>query len=153
MRKIFILKDAILKTLVEYDEKFEIGTPGVNKLLPFDDLSNSPALKKYTKRTLLDILHTMQNEKEIYCTMEFDKSKYYILEPGRKNYAEEKYLREGSKESRDALYDRLKIASMIILLLIAIYSFIENIAETKRNKSEIRELQKQVQELLYKKTQ
>mgnify|MGYP001066652995 CR=1 FL=1 len=39
MRNIYLLKDAILKVLVDYDNSFELGIDANKKLLSFDEIN------------------------------------------------------------------------------------------------------------------
>lgn len=145
MRKIFKLKDSILKVLSDYDEKFPIGEVAVNKLLHFDEIHKS--LNTYSKKTLLNVLHTMQSEGEIYCTLKLDNSDFYILEPGRKKFIEETYLIEGAKESRDTFYDKLKIPTMIILLLVSIITLAISVASNNQNTKRIEKIENKLQKI------
>ena len=101
-------------------------------------------LPKYDRSFLLDNLDFLQTSKLIYCSMEFDKSKFHILSNGSHAYNERKFLREGVKDQMNYLYDIVKNISVIVLLIIGVWSFVLNLAQTRRN---TRMLEKQQAEI------
>ena len=63
---------------------------------------------------------------------------------------EKKFLTEGRKEFRNSFDQKLKIISTIILLIIAITTFIINIIQTQNNKKEIENLKFELQKVVQK---
>ena len=142
MKKHFKIKYQILEILAKFQDSFPIGTSSKDRLLHYSEIEKE--FPKISKHYLLDNLHYLTTTKEIYCAMELENSKFLILEDGRAAYLENKYRSLGRKEFRDYLFDILKIISTTVLLLIAIYTFILNIYETKQNKKDIEKIKNDV---------
>lgn len=111
----------------------------------FDDICQQ--LPKYNRAFLLDNLDFLQANKLIYCSMEFDKSRFHILSNGNHAYNERKFLREGIKEQMNYLYDIVKNISVIVLLVIGVWSFALNLAQTRKNTRMIEEQHSEIRAL------
>ena len=138
MKKHFKTKLRILQILAKFQDSFPVGTNSNDRLLHYSEIEKQ--FPKVSKNYLLDSLHYLTTTKEIHCTMELENSKYLILQDGRAAYIENKYRSLGRKEFRDYIFDILKIISTTVLLLIAVYTFIQNIYETKQNKKDIEKI-------------
>jgi len=66
---------------------------------------------------------------------------------GLRSYVDKKYLLAGQKLRLDTIYDYFRLASGILLLCIALWTFISNIVTTRQNQNKIMELQQQVKHL------
>lgn len=145
MKKHFKVKHQILQILAKHQDSFPLEIQANNRLLHYNEIEKK--ISYVNKSFLLDTLHYLTTTKEIHCTMELDNSKFLILENGRNSFIENKYQSLGRKELRDYIFDIIKIISTIILLTIAVYSFVQNIYVTKQNKSEIEKLKTDIQKL------
>lgn len=110
--------------------------------LHFDQICQQ--LPKYDRAFLLDNLDFLQSSKLIYCSMEFDKSKFHILSNGNHAYNEKRFIREGVKEQMNYLYDIVKNISVIVLLIIGVWSFVLNFVQTRKNTRVIEEHQREI---------
>ena len=145
MKKHFKIKHQILQILSKYQDSFPISTSATDRMLHYSEIEKK--IPHVDKNYLLDILDYLTATKDIYCSMEFDNSKFLILPGGRVSYLEGKYPSLGSKESRDKLFDILKIVSTAILLLIAMYSVVINIYETKQNRKDLENIKTNIEKL------
>lgn len=145
IKKHYQVRHKILQTLFDYDNSFDIAVPTNQKLLHFNEICKK--LNQFDKIFLLDNLNYLQTTKEIYCTMQFDNSSFAIIGLGRDSFIERKFLTEGRKEFRNSFDQKLKIISTIILLLIAITTFVINIIQTQNNKKEIENLKLQLEKV------
>ena len=143
--KHYRVQHLLLKLLFEHDEKFPASAGMKERQIHFDDLCEK--LHQFDRTYLLDNLDYLRLKEEIYCSLEFDKSKFAIISKGRHAYLEKRYLVEGSKEFRNAFDQKLKIVSTIILLFIAVATFVINIVQTQQNKNQIEQLKSEVRKL------
>lgn len=79
--------------------------------------------------------------------MQFDNSTFAILSHGSHSYRDNKYIRDGYKEFFNYIYDIAKTFSVIVLLLIAVWTFFKNIYQTESNKQDIEQLRKELQQI------
>jgi hypothetical protein len=145
MKKHFKIKHKILQILAQFEDSFPFGAMANDRLIHYSEIERK--ISNVDKIYLLDILQSLTSAKEIYCSMEFDNSKFLILQDGKAAYIENKYLSLGRKELRDRIFDILRIASTVILLLIAIITFVQNIFETKQNSREIEKIRNEIQKM------
>jgi hypothetical protein len=146
IKKHYKVRHLILKTLFDHDNDFEPSVSFEEKQLHYKDICQK--LPQFDKRFLLENLDYLSSvSKEIHCSMHSDKSIFAIIVAGRQAYIEKKYLSEGKKEFRNLFDQRLKIISTIILLLIAVCTFIINIVQTQKNKTQIEQLKSELQQL------
>ncbi|MEN5231522.1 hypothetical protein [Sphingobacterium faecium] len=97
-----------------------------------------------TEKEVYREIDYLEKEKEIHID-EINYSTYYlILKQGSVSYFDKKYLELGRKNFRDNLFDNLKIISSFILLLIAVITFIVNLLETRKNRTEIEKLKNEI---------
>lgn len=143
--KHYRLRRLLLKLLVEHDEKFAASEAMKARQIHFDDICQK--LPQFDRAYLLDNMDYLRLKDEIYCSLEFDNSKFAIISNGRHAFLEKRYLVEGSKEFRNSFDQKLKIISTIILLLIAVATFVINIVQTQQNKNQIEQLKTEVQKL------
>lgn len=145
IKKNFKARHQILKILFSHDEKV-MPTDDVNlKSIHFSEICKQ--LPQYDKSFLLDNLDYLRTTKEIYCSMQFDKSTFFILSDGSHSYRDKKYICEGVRDQLNYIYDIAKTVSVIILLAIAIWTFAQNIYQTKQNKKDIEQLRKELQDI------
>ena len=145
MKKHFKIKHRVLQILAQYQDSFPVGTNSNERLLHYSEIEKN--FPNIDKNFLLDVLHYLTTTKEIHCSMEFENSKFLILQDGRAAYIENKYRSLGRKELRDYIFDILKIISTTILLIIAVYTFAQNIYETKQNSKDIEKIKTDIQKL------
>lgn len=148
IKKNFEARHKILKVLFEHDLKFKPTGNFDKKSIHFDEICNQ--LPQYDRPFLLDNLDYLRTTDEIHCSMQFDKSTFSILSHGSHSYRDKKYFREGVKDQLNYIYDIAKTFSVIILLLIAIWTFVKNIYQTESNKQDIEQLKKELQQIKYK---
>lgn len=139
------LRHNLLRLLFVHDLKFKPADEFEKRGLHFSELSTF--LPQYDQNILLDNLDYLRTTGEIFCSMKFDNSIFMITSTGNHSYRERKYLREGVKEQINYIYDLAKTISVIILLIIAIWTFIQNLNQVKRNKDEIDILKKELKKL------
>lgn len=107
-------------------------------LVEYSKLTNNEVYEQ------LDYLH-LENEISID---EIQFQIYYIiLRNGSKAYYDKKYITIGIKEFHNNFYDILKNISSVILLIIAIITFILNSFATIKLKEQVSKLQIEVQTL------
>ncbi len=135
----------LLGILLEHDIKQKHTSNIESKSIHFDDIVAK--LPKYDRHFLLDNLDYLRTVGEIYCSMEFDNSVFAIYSSGGHSYREKKYIREGVKDQLNYIYDIAKTLSVIILLLIAIWTFIRNTYQTESNKQDIKQLREEIQQM------
>jgi hypothetical protein len=146
IKKHYKVRHLILKILVDHDNSFKPSATFEEKKLHFKDICQK--LPQFDKTFLLDNLDYLSSvSKEIFCSMEFDNSRFAIIAAGRHAYIEGKYLLEGKKEFRNLFDQKIRIISTIILLLIALSTFIINIVQTQKNRAQIEEIKSQLQNL------
>ena len=139
------IRHLLLKTLLEYDDKFEASSSISERQIHFRDICKK--IPQFDSVYVLDNLDYLQSKGEIYCSKEFDNSKFTIISNGRHAYLEKRYLTEGQKEFRNLFDQRLKIISTIVLLLIAVATFIVNIVQTQKNKYQIEQIKSDLKKL------
>lgn len=135
------VRHLLLKILVREGAKHK-QVDSNNNSIHFDNICEM--LPKYNRALLLDNLDYLQSNKFIYCSMQFDNSKFHILSNGSHAFNEKKFLREGVKEQMNYLYDIVKNVSVIVLLIIGVWSFILNFSQTRRNTKLIEQQSEQI---------
>jgi hypothetical protein len=141
----FKTRHRLLKILHRHSLQFQPSEDLQKVSIHFDDIQKQ--LPQYDKNILLDNLDYLRVANEVYCSMKFDKSVFAILSPGNHAYRDKKYIHEGVKERMNYVYDIAKTVSVIVLLLIAIWTFAQNIIQTKQNKSDIERLRQELQNI------
>ena len=141
--KSYSIRHQILKVLNEHDSQFEPNVILQKRAIHFNDIASK--LKTTDKQFLIDNLDYLRAAEEIYCSMEFDNSEFAIFSSGSHAYRQKKYIRDGVKEQLNYIYDIAKTFSVIILLLIAVWTFAKNIYQTESNKQDIEQLRKELQ--------
>ena len=143
--KSYSIRHQILKVLNEYDSQFEPNVILQKRTIHFNDIASK--LKTSDKQFLIDNLDYLRAAEEIYCSMQFDNSEFAIFSSGSHAYRQKKYIREGVKEFFNYIYDIAKTVSVILLLVIAIWTFTKNIYQTESNKQDIEQIRKELQQL------
>jgi len=131
----------LLKILVEEGAKYKQVDLNKNSI-HFDQICER--LPKYDRTFLLDNLDYLQTYKLIYCSMQSDNSKFHILSNGNHTFNERKFLQEGVKDQMNYIYDIVKNISVIVLLIIGVWSFVLNFSQTKRNSKMIEQQSGQI---------
>jgi len=104
-------------------------------------------LPMYDRSFLLDNLDFLQHDKFIHCSMKFDDSTFHILSKGNHAFNEKTFLRDGMKDQMNYLYDIVKNISVIVLLIIGIWSFVTNITQTRKNSNRIDKQEQRIRAL------
>ena len=143
----FKARHQLLKVLQGHSLQFHPSeSPDLQKIsIHFNDIQKQ--LPKYDKNFLLDNLDYLRTSGEIYCSMKFDQSVFAVLSPGSHAYRDKKYIHEGVKERMNYIYDIAKTVSIIVLLVIAVWTFIQNTYQTRQNKSDIERLRQELQNI------
>lgn len=141
----FKARHRLLKILHRHSLQFQPSEDLQKISIHFDDIQKQ--LPQYDRNFLLDNLDYLRAADEIYCSNKFDKSVFAILSSGSHAYRDKKYIHEGVKERMNYIYDIAKTISVIVLLLIAIWTFAQNIVQTKQNKSDIERLRQELQDI------
>jgi hypothetical protein len=145
IKKNFKARHQILKVLFDHDLNFKPTDSLDKKSLHFDEICNQ--LPQYDRPFLLDNLDYLRTTKEIHCSMQFDNSTFAILSHGSHSCRDKKYIRDGIKDFFNYIYDIAKTVSVIVLLLIAIWTFVKNIYQTESNKQDIEQIRKEIQQI------
>lgn len=146
VRRNYKVRHLLLKVLFDHDQNNDKPIDDVEgRSIHFDEICKK--LPQFDRWLLLDNLDYLRSIKEIYCSDQFDKSKFLIYSSGSHSYRDKKYLREGVKDQINYIYDIVKTISVIVLLGIAIWTFAQNLYQTKKNKDEIEQLKNEVLEL------
>jgi len=136
-----------LKTLQLYFEKndrpdqhtFEEVSLTFSKLVELSNL---------TEKEIYEEMDYLEKEGEINIEQtEHFSTFYFISRNGTIAYYDKKYLNLGKKEFLNDTYDILKNISAIILLVIAVITFIINFLDTRKNKKEIEQIKVKVEKL------
>jgi hypothetical protein len=138
------VRHELLKVLVEKDR----GTPPGDLIagsIHFNQICE--LLPRYDRSFLLDNLDFLQDDKFIHCSMEFDNSTFHILSRGNHAFNEKTFLRDGLKDQMNYLYDIVKNISVIALLIIGIWSFVNNITQTRKNSNLIDKQEQRIRAL------
>ena len=148
IKKKYSNRHQILKVLQEYFESKDRADLNDSKEveLTFTEIVKKSNLSENEVRQQLDYL---QKEDEL-CINNINFSTYYfILRNGTISYHDKKYLNIGKKEFFSNTYDIIKTLSAIILLIIAVVTFINNLSETKTNKKQIEILKTEINDMKY----
>ena len=138
------IRHQLLGILVKADTKTGNVDIKANSI-HFDQICKQ--LPKYDRAFVLDNLDFLQANKLIFCSMQFDKSKFHILSEGNHAFNERKFLREGVKDQMNYLYDIVKNISVIVLLVIGVWTFFVNMNQTKKNSNTIERQEKRIRTL------
>jgi hypothetical protein len=141
----FKARHRLLKILHRHGLQFQPLEDLHKSSIHFEEIHKQ--LPQYDKNFLLDNLDYLRSTDEIYCSMKFDKSVFAILSQGSHAYRDKKYIHEGVKERINYIYDIAKTVSVVVLLVIAIWTFAQNIVQTKQNKSDIERLRQELQDI------
>lgn len=141
----FKARHILLKLLHQHSLVFQPSDKLDKSSIHFDQIQEQ--LPQYDKNFLLDNLDYLRTAKEIYCSMKFDRSVFSILSAGSHAYRDKKYIHEGVKERINFIYDIAKTISIIVLLLIAIWTFAQNLYQTKQNKSDIEQMRQEIKNI------
>jgi hypothetical protein len=105
-------------------------------------------LSNLTEKEIYGQIDYLEKEGEINIEhTEHFSTFYFISRNGTIAYYDKKYLNLGKKEFLNDAYDILKNISAIILLVIAIISFIINFLDTRKNKKEIEQIKVKLEKL------
>lgn len=146
IKRKYKVRHQILGALQGHYNKFnrpdDIDTSAIE--LSWSELTAGAGLKD--DQLLEHIDHLLING-EIYNNENNYNSSYLILQKGTTAFYDRKYIEIGNKEARDLLYDRIKIVSAIVLLVIAVFTFLRNVMATEKNTLEIERLKNEVKTL------
>lgn len=128
----------------QIDEQYSPNAIAEDLELTLSELAVKCNLSEQEILKQIDFLHA---EKEIEITEREWTMKYLIVQKGTIAFYDGKYIRSGWKSLLDSSYDVIKIVSAIVLLGIAVFTFITNIIDTKRNKREIETMRDEIERL------
>jgi hypothetical protein len=134
-----------LKILSRHDRNFTAKEDLIKRSLHFDQICK--LLPSFDRAFVLDNLDFLRTNSEVYCSMKFDDSVFCILSSGNNAFNDAKYLQQGIKERLDFVFDVSKTISTVVLLVIAVWTFFQNLQQTNKNKIAIEKLQTEVFEL------
>ena len=125
-----------------YNSKY---SPDLMDLQPVSLLFSSVADKSnLTDEEVSAQLDYLKNEGEIASFERNYSEYYYITQKGKIALTDNKYIAIGKREFWNDNYDIIKVISAVILLAIALISFIVNLLETKENSKQIDILKQEV---------
>lgn len=127
-----------------YNKFFEGDSPNADVFdtcLTFYELEE---LTNLSKEMLIKEIDYLIEAKEINSEDIDHTLLYFITLKGRSVYHDRKYIYSGKKEFWNDSYDIIKTLSAVILLIIAIFTFIQNSIDIKQNKQEIEKLKNEV---------
>ncbi|MNP98420.1 hypothetical protein D3C85_110380 [compost metagenome] len=145
IRKKYINRHRILETLQShYEEHWNPNCDEIDISLSFTGLTKHSKLSEQEVREQLPYL---KSEKEIdYFEIEY--SSYYIIsDNGKVNLYDKKHYYVGRKMFYEEIYDMVKNISAILLLIIAIITFANNLIDTKNNKKELENLKTEIKNI------
>jgi len=146
IRKKYINRHKILKALqLSYNNNYrpdDFDTSAIE--LSWTELTGATGLGEEEVLAQIDVL--LINDEIFNNEINFNSS-YLILQRGTTAYYDEKYLTIGKKEFKENLYDKLKLISGAVLLIIAVLTFAKNFIVTERNSEEIEVLKGEIQDL------
>ena len=145
IKKNFKARHQLLGILFEHDIKQPHTSDLKTKSIHFNDIAAK--LPHYDRHFLIDNLDFLRAADEIYCSMQFDNSVFAIYSAGSHAYRDKKYIRDGYRDFFNYIYDIVKTVSVIVLLLITIWTFFKNIYQTESNKQDIEQLRKELQQI------
>src|SRR6266487_3341351 len=103
INKNYKARHLLLKVLFDYDEKLKPDDNLETKNLHFNKICEQ--LPQYDRSLLLDNLDYLSTTKEIHCSMQGEKSTFFILSSGSHSYRQRKYIRDGVKDQINYIYD------------------------------------------------
>ena len=145
IRKKHILRHRILKALQKnYNEHWTPDLGDIDVSLSFTELVEKSYLNEKDVREQLPFL---KKENEVgYIEIDYS-SYYYISTEGTVSFYDKKHHITGRKLFLEEIYDWVKNISTILLLLIAIITFIINLIDTRNNKKEIQILKNEIEQM------
>ncbi|TVR78465.1 MAG: hypothetical protein EA412_08495 [Chitinophagaceae bacterium] len=146
INKKYIIRHNILKLLSD-----KLDSLPSNPQLPKDTYIHTnelfQELRPHSNERVWQNLEYLTDIKEIGCNEKDKDSHFYILSTGRIAYFDEKYLTKGENEGIAWVYDRVKTVSIIVLLIISIYSCVKNTSEINQYQSQQIELELKLEKL------
>lgn len=137
-------KHKILELLAKQYHAGQPSTDGRALGLKLKDIATGI---KCDEEKTLNICCFLLDEEELQI-VNFENFKGYLTpNKGLKAYEDRKYLRINKKTKYDLVFNSVKLISTILLLGIATTTFVMNILETKKNKSEIELMKKKIEKL------
>lgn len=148
--KKYINRHRILETLqIYHNEHWSPDCDEIDISLSFTELIKHSRLNEQEVREQLPYL---KHEKEINY-FEIDYSSYYaISKKGTVDLYDKKHYNFGRKMFNEEIYDMLKNISTILLLIIALITFVNNLIDTKNNKKELENLKTEIKNIKALKT-
>jgi len=131
--------DALQSKLSQFDEKEKVTEEQIELSLEEISQYSKVPTDKIQKNT--DFLSQIG---EINSHWIKGKLKFVIVKNGTISYYDKKHIREGRKEFWNNTYDIVKTISAVILVGIAIITFIINIIDTRQNKKDINDIKSEL---------
>lgn len=148
IRKKFKARHRILKELAKYyNDNYNPTGDSADYLISYNELKDKTP---YNEVDFEENFHFLIFEKEIETSSnpynEIDRiSTYYsISAKGLASFYDNKYLSLGKGQMISSVYDIIKILSAVVLLLIAIVTFMRNIIITDKNQKDIQLLKDEI---------
>lgn len=143
----FTNRHKILKTLHQRKkEKWSPATTDVRDIgLSYYQLTTTP---RHKGKQINKEIQYLINEKEIIEEeIQYDDYYYCISNSGTASYYDRKYITKGKKEYRENIYDILKNISTLLLLIMAVITFIGNWISNSKNKCEIENIKTELKQI------
>ncbi|NCT93124.1 MAG: hypothetical protein GXC72_01765 [Chitinophagaceae bacterium] len=130
-----------------YDKYFEGNSPNADVYDTSLTFSQLEEISGLSTEKLIKTIDYLKEAEELYVE-EMDYIDLYLITlKGRAAYHDEKYLYNGKKAFLNDTYDVIKTLSAIVLLVIAIITFIQNSIDIKKNKKEIESLKIEINQI------
>ncbi|HMR82633.1 MAG TPA: hypothetical protein PKE30_05860 [Niabella sp.] len=148
IRNKFKARHRILKELAKhYNDNYDPTGDQTDYLISFNTLRDK---MPFNEVDFEKNLHFLIFEKEVettgnpYDEIDWISTYYFISVKGLASFYDKKYISLGKGQLLTGVYDVIKILSAIVLLLIAIITFIRNMIITDKNQKEIQSLKNEI---------
>lgn len=135
----YSIRHKILKALQEKLSKFE-SKQHLNQSEIELSLHELSSKTKLVEKKIIEQTDYLVSKEEINSEWDNRELNFCIIREGTISFFDKKYLEEGKKEFWNNNYDIIKTFSAVIILIIAVVTFIFNIVDTRKNKSDIEKM-------------
>lgn len=134
--------EALQNKLSEFDHKKNINANQIE--LSIEDISHWTKIPISKIRENIEYLY---EKNEIYLHWIKGNILLKIIRNGTISYFDKKHIQEGKKVFWSNIYERFKTISTIILVIIALVTFLFNIIDTRKNKNEIEKIKQEINQI------
>lgn len=136
IKRKYLVRHKILETLQERLSQFDGQEHlSIEKIeLTLQELSSA---SHFSEKQILEQIDFLNEIQELDCNWRQGVQYFLVLKKGTIAYFDRKYLYEGRKEFWNDTYDIIKTVSAVMLLVIAVITFVMNLIDTRRNKKDI----------------